>query len=1416
MKRLYIKLGILLAVLGGLNAQNNITKTSISAPNNLQVNTYTGALFHKRQDLFIPGRGLSIDVTFSYNSSSRDRDWGYGRGWTHNYNMLYYTDSTNAVIIQQMDGRRNRFPSNGSGGYLRPAGVFDSLEQYQAGKLRLRMNDGTFYFFDNAAHRRLTKIEDRNGNMLALSYTDTLLTAITDPSGRVVQFEWTDGRMTKLTDPNLTPAREITYEYDNLGEPRYVTDPLGNFMEYRYDEEYKMTAVINENGVPVNIEYNSLTAVRRLVTCVSTMTVSYNYELRRTYLVETVSGVDQITTYEYDAQGRLTRQFGNCCGYDVAYEYDANNNIRRRIDANGNATTYTYDTRGNVLAEIDPDGNAETYTYEPNFNQLLSVTDRNGHTTTHGYDAKGNLLQRARPLGITESFTYDAFGNPLSYTDGRGNTTTYAYNANGYLTSITDPESGVTTLTYDGVGNNLSFTDPNGHTTTIEYDRRNREKKITNALGHFIEYTYDPVGNETSFKDQNGHVTTYAYDGVNRLTATVNPLGHNTIFAYDERGNMIGVLDANGHTTHFEYNTLNRLVKKTSPVGDVTLYDYDGVGNLTAVSFPGGNTVGVTYDRLNRITQITDALGLIAKYAYDKNSNRVGVTDGNDNTTQYVYDALNRVVQSKDPLGKTTQFAYDKNDNVTQVTDRKGNVSVFTYDKLNRRKTSQDPLLNITAFTYDPAGNLLTLKDAKNNTTTYAYDALDRRITETYPNGDQRALAYDPANNLVSRTEPNGYAITFTYDDANRLLTRNYPNSVTETFTYDNVGQILTASNPHATVTMAYDAADRMVSETLNGRATTYAFNAGARTRQITYPGGKQVLEQYDPRGRLQQVRDNAVSATEPLAAFEYDPGNRLLRKLFYNTAVSEYAYDLNSNLLQINHLLNSMVRYEYAYDNNDNKLYEKNNAQPAKSNQFLYDVYNRLTRFKKGTLSGANIPAPTDDILYNYDGVHNRQSVQANAVTTTYTTNNLNQYTMLAGGAAATLTYDANGNLLSDGTNTYAYDYENRLVSINGGATARYFYDALGRRILKVAGADSTFFHYAQLRVIEERAASGGPVQAAYVYGADLDEMLSMQRGGQTYYYHHNALGSVTQVTNAAGAIVEQYEYDAYGQVSFFNGAYAPLTASAIGNPVLFTGQRYDAESGLYFYKARYYSPVLGRFLQRDPLGFVDGMSVYEYVFSNPVNWIDEFGLCSSPCKKKPWWEKGLDGLQTGLDVAGLIPGFGEIADGINAVIYAARGDYLNAALSAAAMIPGAGWGATATKYANKGRKGSASLYKWGAEQTKRAQADGHRFLDLPNQGSPKANWKQNSGKLREEMNRGEPIYDTYRNPDGTLIPARSIDPETGKTTGQFLEAERNLLRDRGWNYDPSTGAWHPPGKKGNKGGNGNSGGSGKKGKCR
>ncbi|MBZ0165654.1 MAG: RHS repeat-associated core domain-containing protein, partial [Candidatus Omnitrophica bacterium] len=130
---------------------------------------------------------------------------------------------------------------------------------------------------------------------------------------------------------------------------------------------------------------------------------------------------------------------------------------------------------------------------------------------------------------------------------------------------------------------------------------------------------------------------------------------------------------------------------------------------------------------------------------------------------------------------------------------------------------------------------------------------------------------------------------------------------------------------------------------------------------------------------------------------------------------------------------------------------------------------------------------------------------------------------------------------------------------------------------------------------------------------GSRIDEPLTMTRGGTTYYYLCDGLGSVRQLTNSSGTIVESYDYDPYGGTTIYDSSLTDITStgSGIDNPYMFTGRRFDEETGIYFYRARQYDPAIGRFLQRDPLGYWDSMNLYEYVLSNPLNYIDPFGLC-------------------------------------------------------------------------------------------------------------------------------------------------------------------------------------------------------------
>jgi RHS repeat-associated protein len=172
--------------------------------------------------------------------------------------------------------------------------------------------------------------------------------------------------------------------------------------------------------------------------------------------------------------------------------------------------------------------------------------------------------------------------------------------------------------------------------------------------------------------------------------------------------------------------------------------------------------------------------------------------------------------------------------------------------------------------------------------------------------------------------------------------------------------------------------------------------------------------------------------------------------------------------------------------------------------------------------------------------------------------------------------------------------------------------YDALGRRISKTVGPDVTVFYYDNARIIETQETGGSGSVTTYTYGNYIDEVLTATRPAPlgTLYYHQNTLWSFHALTDAAGAVVERYTYDAYGAPQILTSAFGPLTSSAFGNRFMFTGREWDTECSLYHYRARTYGPGLGRFYSRDPLGYVDGMNLYGYVRGMPMSYADPLGL--------------------------------------------------------------------------------------------------------------------------------------------------------------------------------------------------------------
>ncbi|HMS85985.1 MAG TPA: RHS repeat-associated core domain-containing protein [Nitrospira sp.] len=320
----------------------------------------------------------------------------------------------------------------------------------------------------------------------------------------------------------------------------------------------------------------------------------------------------------------------------------------------------------------------------------------------------------------------------------------------------------------------------------------------------------------------------------------------------------------------------------------------------------------------------------------------------------------------------------------------------------------------------------------------------------------------------------------------------------------------------------------------------------------------------------------------QPAQGFTYDPASQVTNILHQLTATST----------QIN-------KAEYGYNGVGNRTSLTDRRGPQ---TFGYDTLDRLT--------SASHPLLAAPQAFAYDPVGNR-------TTTGNVTNAGNQ---LTADATHSYQYDDNGNLtrktlLATGNYTqYTYDAENRLTKVEdfvagnptAAFTSTYRYDGLGRRIEKVANGQTKRYIYDGEDILLEYDGSN-VLQARYTHGPGIDEPIAVTKGSSTYFYHQDGLGTVTDLTDSTGATAKSYSYDAYGTIVDQTGT--------VDQPYTYTGREFDAESGLYYYRARSYESTIGSFLEKDPIGFRGGINLYQYVRSNPTNRIDPSGTTDNAC---------------------------------------------------------------------------------------------------------------------------------------------------------------------------------------------------------
>lgn len=1189
------------------NAQN-INIPNKTGPMGLQVNTLTGNLFFTRNDLYIPARRVSMNISFHYNSFNFDSNVGYGNGWSFDYNIKYSNDTAGGKIITWGDGREDSYKAAGGGAFTLPRGFFSTLAEYQPGKYRITETDGTKYFFDNSTNKRITRMEEQNGNFINFAYTDTLLSSMTNGAGQTVSFAYTNGRLTTVTDAMAAPARTFTYTYDGAGNLKEVKDPLNNSTKYSYLVNGPMKDVSDKNNNKIDIIYFNNFSISELIGCNKRVSFSYDTSTLITIVTDYLeTGDNQVTKYEFKKQEGstwLSSTSGNCCGFNMKFEFDNNGNKIKETDANGNITKFTYDSRGNMLTMTDALNQAVTYAYTPDYNKIASFTDENGSVTTMTYDTRGNLTQMTEPGNLVYKATYAANGDIMSSTDPKGNTFTYNYDSYGNPLSVTGPCGFTAQLAFDTRGNLLSVTDARGNTNSIEYDILGRLKKITDPSNSNIQVSYDAEGNPILLKNDNNESINMAYDASNRPVEITNQVGGKTKVTYDAMDNLNTITNAVGNAFTLKYDNRNRLKKATDPEGNMLTTDYDANGNLTVLNMPNGQQVNYTYDALNRVTAVSDLTGILLKLSYDKNSNITSYTNSSGAIYSIEYDNLNRVKKLTDPLGNSYAPGYDNNSNVISVTDRNGFTSTYTYDSLNRIKTMTDNNGNTVTTTYDAASNPIAVEDQNNNITNYTYDNLNRQKRVTYPDGKYIENTYDNKSNIITRRNTDGSILNFGYDTLNRIISKTLPDGQVFTYTYDSLGRVLTASNSAGTVTLTYDALSRISSETFGGKTVNYSYNVSGRIQTTVYPNGTTVAKSYDTRNKLISItEDNGM-----LVAYQYNAAGQLFSKKMANGITTNYQYDFANRLNNISTTGSSIQNSSFTYNNEQQKTSINRLNDPAASEQFTYDNNGRLTNYKRGIIGGSPVVQNT----YSYDALGNRTTANLNGINTNYTSNNLNQLSNSNNGAQnINFTYDNNGNLTYDGQFYKSYDAEGRLLkdSSSPANVVSYQYDAFNRRVKKNLNGNVLNYTFSGLTPIEERDGAGGTLINKTIFAGFLKPVVN-EKNNQRFFYHQNELNTVEAISNQQGRLLEKYTYDVYGKMSIYDSLNNLIPGSLAGNRYGFTGQMYDSATARYKFFFREYNPETGLFNQRDQLGYADGMGMYQYVHNNPANGIDILGL--------------------------------------------------------------------------------------------------------------------------------------------------------------------------------------------------------------
>ncbi|MGB8326459.1 MAG: RHS repeat-associated core domain-containing protein [Steroidobacteraceae bacterium] len=900
---------------------------------------------------------------------------------------------------------------------------------------------------------------------------------------------------------------------------------------------------------------------------------------------------------------------------------------------------YTYTS----LTVTGPDAYSATYTFDPYYglnsypsNRLRSVVDALGRATQYGYQ-DWKLTQITAPEGNNVQITYDDFGNitqkttvpkagsglanltetasfntvncvapvvptcyrPVWLRDALGRQTDYLYDTNGQVTEVTAPAdaSGVRRkiyTTYDTAAApyrkrvvrvcGLTTTCGTTQEARTEYDYWGSTflplavRQVDAATGTTLQtqYTYDLAGRVLVADGPlagTDDASYNRYDVYGRKTWEIGPLGANSYrvakrYTYRDSDDRV-IATESGYVTDPNATTLNTVTRvdtsydtRRNPVRDVL--SATGVTYQVAdKSYNGRGAVVCQTTRMNSASFSalpTDActLTLTPPTCTDATAEN---SSGDDRITRNVYDNAGQLTTVQRAYGTCLQedyatYTYSNNGKQKTVTDARGYLSSMTYDGFDRLKQLNFPSPTVTGvasstdyetYGYNAVGNRTSFRKRDGSVLTYQFDNLNRMIVKTVP--ERTGLAATNTRDVYYGYDIRGPQTSVRFDGASGEGISN---------TYD--GYIRLASS-----TLAMDGASR---------ALGYQYDAHSNRARLTFPDGNYATYEFDAADRPAYIRR---SGSSQIAHYSYAPTG--WRSNFDGGLNTSYGYDA---IGRVSTLTNNMPASAY-------------------NNQWTFG-YNSASQITQTTRS--------NDAFAWTDAANADRN---------YVPNGLNQYTAVG---AASYCYDANGNLTADGTNVYLYDVENRLVEkrsqtstacptstsgYGGTLQARLRYDPAGRlyELVDGAGVTARYLYDGDALVAEYDGA--GTLLRRYVHGADAvaDDPIAWYEGAafgssNERFMRPDWEGSISIVSDSVGSTaLAVNRYDEYGN---------PQSTNA--GRFQYTGQAWLPALGMYYYKARIYSPMLGRFLQTDPIGTKDDLNLYTYVGNDPLDRTDPSGL--------------------------------------------------------------------------------------------------------------------------------------------------------------------------------------------------------------